>query len=311
MSPELRQEAKKWLLRLQAENVSAAARAEFEAWIAADPRHGAAFAQVCDAVSGVASHAGASRAASAPTLSRRGAALGATGAAAAGFGVVGLAWRLRTSSARYETARDEQRELILSEGSRVALNIDSSLEVRLEAHVRALRLGRGEAFFEVVPDGVRPFEVEAGEVKVRALGTAFGVRVWDKAVEILVIDGAVGVTRGEVAYELAAGERVRLSEEGVRLIRFDAAAGARMLAWRTGMLHFDGEPLRVVVEEVVRYTGVQIVIADPELGDLGIVAYMRADHLAGFIDAVEYNFPQVEVVREGDRLLIRTKMERL
>jgi transmembrane sensor len=42
--------------------------------------------------------------------------------------------------------------------------------------LRQVKLDRGEAWFQVAKDPQRPFVVESGPVRVRAVGTAFSVR---------------------------------------------------------------------------------------------------------------------------------------
>src|SRR5690349_20668988 len=51
------------------------------------------------------------------------------------------------------------------------------LEVDFSAKSRAVRLIAGEALFQVAKDAARPFVVAAGDARVRAIGTAFNVRL--------------------------------------------------------------------------------------------------------------------------------------
>ena len=58
---------------------------------------------------------------------------------------------------------------------------------------RRVRLERGEAFFQVTKDPRRPFVVEVGGVTVRAIGTAFNVRLGGGELDVLVAEGKVEV----------------------------------------------------------------------------------------------------------------------
>jgi hypothetical protein len=69
---------------------------------------------------------------------------------------------------------------------------ESGIEVREEEHATVLTLERGEVSLQVAPrEKDRPFLVEAGDVEVRVVGTAFSVRR-------LGVGAAVSVRRGVV-----------------------------------------------------------------------------------------------------------------
>ncbi len=66
---------------------------------------------------------------------------------------------------------------LLADGSTVELAGGSALSVSFGTDYRQLRLVAGEPFFAVAADAARPFIVEAGEGRTRALGTAFDVKL--------------------------------------------------------------------------------------------------------------------------------------
>lgn len=65
------------------------------------------------------------------------------------------------------TAPGQTQSIELPDGSRVALNVDSELQVRYYPRRREVVLDRGEAFFEVTPGPDRPFTVDSGASRVR------------------------------------------------------------------------------------------------------------------------------------------------
>src|SRR5690606_5015875 len=78
---------------------------------------------------------------------------------------------------RYATKVGERLNVRLEDGSIVALNTATVLEVAYSPGRRDVRLVRGQALFEVARNHDRPFIVTAGDRRVTALGTAFDVRV--------------------------------------------------------------------------------------------------------------------------------------
>ena len=180
---------------------------EFDAWLARDALHPGALLRA-QAVwmtldRPFAAHA-ASRevAALVPRFSRRG--LLAGGGAAIAASIAGGVLLLGGTS--YATAVGEVRRVPLDDGSIVAINTASAIDVRLDKADRQVRLDRGEAWFQVPKDKDRPFVVAAGRARVRAVGTAFSVRRSDGGAHVLVTEGEV-----EVWSEGAEEHRVRLT----------------------------------------------------------------------------------------------------
>ena len=60
-------------------------------------------------------------------------------------------------------AKGERRDIVLSDGTQVALNAASSLSVVMKRDRRELTLASGEAAFKVVHDPARPFVVHLGD----------------------------------------------------------------------------------------------------------------------------------------------------
>jgi transmembrane sensor len=61
----------------------------------------------------------------------------------------------------------------------------------------------------------------------------------------------------------------------------------RRLAWRKGMLAFDGEPLSQVLQEVGRYTEIVIEVKDPALRDLPVAGRLRIDDVESMLQALQ------------------------
>ena len=94
------------------------------------------------------------------------------------------------------TAPGQTQSIELPDGSRVALNVDSELQVRYYPRRREVVLDRGEAFFEVTPGPDRPFTVDSGASRVRVVGTAFNVRAGPPRLVVKVLVAAVGAIWG-------------------------------------------------------------------------------------------------------------------
>jgi transmembrane sensor len=77
-----------------------------------------------------------------------------------------------------------------------------------------------------------------------------------------------------------------IERDGVRLIRNIGPSIGDKVGWRTGLLNFDDETLVEAVTEVNRYSGVQLVIRDPQVAAIRISGSFRAGDAEGFIETV-------------------------
>ncbi|MGH7958104.1 MAG: FecR family protein [Opitutaceae bacterium] len=181
--------------------------------------------------------------------------------------------------------------IVFPDGSRAELNEGSEVTAHFTASERRVRLVRGEAHFSVTKDGARPFVAEAAGVAVRALGTAFNVRLDPAAVEVLVTEGRVAVAAEERAKiaekegpksqrresppllpDLRAGQRavVGLTPEAPapHIDTMSSAAIARALAWQGLRLQFNDSSLDRVAAEFNRHTRIRLIVDESAAGTL-------------------------------------------
>lgn len=277
-------EAAGWIARLGAGALTAEERAAFEAWQAADPANAEAYRKVAalwDSGELVAAARGSAAPAPAMPRRHRSRVLGLVAALVLLVVAIGL-WQIEevavTLAADHRTATGEQVSLDLSDGSRMVLNSGSAVDVAYEDGRRQVHLLAGEAYFEVLRDPHRPFEVTSGEASVEVLGTAFAVSKGDGSETITVRHGEVAVTGSgapEQPAALTAGEQVRV---------FDGMTGATMtvdpdmaLAWLDGRLVFRDRPLGEVVSDLNRYHSGWIVILDESLRRHAVSGNYRLD----------------------------------
>src|SRR5581483_9214616 len=95
----------------------------------------------------------------------------------------------------YTTAAGGYERQTLADGSVVELNGNTQVQVAYSPAERRVRLVQGEAHFTVAKNKRRPFWVEAQGVSVRAVGTAFNVRLDPQRVDVLVTEGRVPVAQ--------------------------------------------------------------------------------------------------------------------
>lgn len=206
---------------------------------------------------------------------------------------------------RYRTAIGQERAIRLADGSMVHLNTASAIEVALRDDRRVIHLLRGEARFDVAHDTARPFVVEVGDTTVRAVGTAFAVRLRSELTELTVIQGRVAVQDGAAPLSLvSAGSAAAIRSGAVAVTPLDRAQVARRIAWQSGMIDFQGDTLAQAVDEFNRYRGTPIVIGDPQLAAIRIGGTFRADSSDKFVLALEQTFGIRAMSGEDDAVIL-------
>lgn len=245
-----------------------------------------------------------------PFLSRRSILVGS--AAATVVAAVGTAiWRYAQDVELYRTKLGERRNILLADGSRIHLNTASTVEVSLRKDSRHIHLVRGEALFEVAHDPSRPFLVDAGAAKLRAVGTAFNVRIREAVVELTVTEGVVAVAENTAAVRrtdarhVAAGDGAVIRSGAVAPTALNPDLLRQRVAWQDGVIELDGETLSQAVDEFNRYRARPIIVGDPRLANLRVGGRFEVDEASKFLIAVEGSFPiQAITANDGSILLV-------
>ncbi|WP_214509063.1 FecR domain-containing protein [Pseudomonas brassicacearum] len=286
--------AAQWYARLHSGISTDADRADWRAWLAADPLHSQAWQRMAAVAEQMASVPGAL---AAPTLSdthhrsRRQVLRSALLLTSAG-GLGWLGWRSQASQqlfCDYRTAVGERREFQLADGSTVLLNTDTSINVRFDGQQRLVELLRGEVLVTTAVDPLRrPFKVVTGTVEVLALGTRFIVRAQARGGEVAVLEKAVEVSLPAMGSRrrVEAGQRLDFNERSLGTLRGnDVSVGA----WQKGSIIAIDRPLAALLEELSRYRP-GVLRWDPAIGDLTVSGVFPVDNTDLALAALESGF---------------------
>lgn len=320
--------ASRWIARLESDDVSDTDRAEFQAWLEADSLNREMFADMrrtwhrLDALAHYEPNWKEIRSrAESPTRRRSALVVSAAAAVLAALGVAAIWQAPQLNQNQYATTIGEQRSIELADGSVVQMNTNTTIDVRYTADRRTVALLKGEAHFDVEKDVTRPFVVIASGGLIRAVGTAFNVQVLEDAnVEVTVTEGVVEVLSdasvgtanvGESGHGVAPTRITsnhKILYDPQRIATGNVAAVPvekieRELAWRHGMLSFDGQSLDVVIKEVSRYTNVEFEFASDDLRKVQVGAYFKATDTDALLELLRSAL-DIESRRIGNTVLI-------
>jgi len=336
------EEAAEWLMRMQSEDLGRLERVEFAQWLRDSPLHVAEMLRISrvharladfphwgqveklDAASlepsvlefPIENEASAQPARKPARQSWR--LLGAVAAGCAAL-VVALTWQLRERhSQTIQTSIGERRNVTLADGSIVSVSPDSTLRLRFNGQERLVSLCRGDALFRVAKDTLRPFIVQAGDTRVRAVGTAFGVERHDDSVTVTVEEGRVAVAQAAATQapllkspdltevSLGADQQVILPRSGpIGPVR--NVDSQRELAWAEGRLVFNNTPVSEVVRRFNKFNHVQMQVVDSNLSTQQVSAVFDASDPEAFIIFLE-SVANVRVTRpSADDIVINAE----
>ncbi|MBS0221418.1 MAG: FecR family protein [Proteobacteria bacterium] len=297
------EEALRWLVVLRDPSAKEADRRAFDLWRSADPAHEAAWrrAQETWRHADILAPALQGQASSPVRRSwnrRRWLQAATVGTVAIPVGTLLLRSDLL---ADFRTAAGERRTIGLEDGSTVELAGASALSVSFNAKSRLLRLVAGEAFFNVVPEA-RPFLVEAGAGRVRALGTAFDIKLAETAVIVAVSMHRVSISIGGIPGMIVEQGQV-VHYTAARIEPAQAANLRKVEAWRHDRLIFEDAPLGEVIADLERCRGGRIVLTDARLRAMPVTAVFDVRQTDAALATIARTLP-VRVHRFTDFLIV-------
>ncbi len=153
------------------------------------------------------------------------------------------------------TQKGEQTRVILPDGSKVWLNVDTKLSYPLNYGVRSRKIElEGQAYFEVMKNKELPFEVLSGSITTKALGTKFAVSAYpgESVIKSSLIEGSIEVKCGGTTKVLTPREQFVYCKEKTE-ISIHSFNETDELAWKNEQLMFRLTPYNQVIKELEKW----------------------------------------------------------
>ena len=173
------------------------------------------------------------------------------------------------------TKQGQKLTIKLKDGSTIVLNSNSSVSYpeTFDKERRMIKL-KGEAFFEVAEDHLRPFSVQAGNTTTTALGTSFDINSYDPDnIKISLATGKVKVStnvKGTVKDQtLKPGDAITYlsKSQQFKMTEFDYK---KDFLWKEGILYFEDAPFNEVIKRLEMWYGVKF---ETNAGNSSIKSY--------------------------------------
>lgn len=281
-------EALSWIIRLTSGAATREDARSFEAWRGQTPAHAAAVREAVAFRAAVRAMDLPSPESSANVVAferprvrlpeRRAFLLGAGGAIAASVAVsvvnppLGLwpSWSELTADQR--TPVGERRRLSPMPGVLVELNARSSLS----RTGGGLALVEGEAFVAVEPR-LQDLRIRVRDGRILMRRGELNLRTSERETCVTCLKGSATLLHAGARHELSGGDEV-LFRQGHAAAR-DRVDAARASAWRQGLLMYRNTPLSRVIEDINRYRGGKIILADRALANRPVNGIFHTDQI--------------------------------
>ena len=163
----------------------------------------------------------------------------------------------------------------MNAGSSLSYNKDFSDKFR-EVYLK------GEAYFEVTPDSLKPFVVKSESLNVKVLGTTFNVRTYEdeNLVNVVLRTGRVDVSlngSNQKVIELQPNEKLSYNKVNKELEKIPVNADD-VCEWINGKMKFTKVPFGILAKDLERRYNVKIVIESKSLREEAFTGSFTSEH---------------------------------
>ncbi|TLP80146.1 FecR family protein [Maribacter sp. ACAM166] len=164
----------------------------------------------------------------------------------------------------------------LEDGSIIRLNSGSELTYPTSFASLDKRqvLLKGEAFFEITKNPIKPFIVKANDMYTQVFGTVFNISAYeeDDKAEVVLVEGSVGVGneksfRRENLAMLKPSQKVTNSKILDKSFIIEDVNVTPYISWVNGVIAFQNEQMSEIIKKLERQFNVQIINENEMLGE--------------------------------------------
>jgi transmembrane sensor len=208
-----------------------------------------------------------------------------------------------------QTAMNEQKEVILPDGSVVSLNEGSTLRYpkKFNRDTRTVSL-TGEAFFDITKNPKQPFVITSAQAITEVLGTSFNLNV-PKGSHTAILNVITGRVRfapinntGGVI--VTAGEKAEIDEAGNATKK--GAVIENEFAWKSNKLVFTDDTLKEVFTILETYFNIKIVVENPTILNCHFTGTFIKPNREQVLDIISKSL-QLNYTRKGKTVTITGK----
>ena len=208
------------------------------------------------------------------------------------------------------TAYGTRSKFQLPDGTLVFLNSGSKLLFPNEFSNNSRNVELiGEAFFEVISDSSKPFNVKTGDINVKVLGTSFDLQAYPLSGEIsttlvhgkVVLEKEFGGNIKQVATLKPSDHAIYKSKTGAVSISSEEDLD-KFIAWKDGKLVFFNDPIEDVARKLGIWYNVKVNINNKNLKEYHFTATFSDEPIEQVLDLLSKASPIKYKIKKAARL---------
>lgn len=204
-----------------------------------------------------------------------------------------------------------RKEIKLPDGTVVQLNSDSRISYDMDMKNRATRdvQLRGEAFFKVAHNKLKPFIVKTDKISIKVLGTEFNLRDYpdDAESETTLMKGSVELTingRSDQKFVLKPSEKFALRRkeekqssghrsnsvlviENIAPVKVGNQEYIEEISWTENKFVFENESFVELLPKLERWFNVQIKLEDPKIKSYKFTGVFINENIIQALEAMQ------------------------
>ncbi len=189
------------------------------------------------------------------------------------------------------TLAGQKLRITLPDSSIVWINSESSIKYseHFTAKDRIVAL-KGEAYFEVKKDPARTFEVLAGDLTVKALGTSFNVNAFnsEKKIKVALVEGKVGIVNKEALTVLLNAGELAVYNTTQKVFRKARTSLQDEVSWKDGRMVFRNADFDTVIAQLERWYGVKFFYDEKVKPDWDFTANFTDSNLENVLKVIGF-----------------------
>lgn len=211
----------------------------------------------------------------------------------------------------YITQTKPIQELILEDGTKLALDARTKIKIEFYKNERRAELLAGQVMFEVAKDKNRPFIISSNYNEIQVLGTSFEVKNSEEQTKVKVLEGRVKVSSlnndnkiVKMLSVLGKGDEVSLDKEG-EIISLGKTKVENIALWRDNKILFEKVSIKEASKELSKYIENKIQVEE-EIAQLNITGKFFITKPKKFFEAISAIHP-ISIKSENNLITISKK----
>lgn len=193
----------------------------------------------------------------------------------------------------------------LPDGSRVFLKKGSEIRIPDAFGKRPSLQLKGEAYFDIMKDSVRPFIIKTKTAEIKVLGTSFNVKEEPSAnlTEVYVESGKVQVKplKKEILLILTEGQYSKIDHNSANLSRL---SDSNYLAWKTREFYFQDELIGDVFKTLEDAYQVEIMASKKDIDELRLTSSYHKQSIDAILETIALAF-DLDIEKKKDKYLVK------